>query len=102
MKYSVGKGWWVHIDEIIPKLEALGVKKIYPYQKYGTLRIDVDYETPEITEIIEKLEDKSSVICEECGEPGKERTIDDWISTLCDYCYSQRLLDRKINGKYKR
>ena len=40
----------------------------------------------QVAKIVEKYEDKSSTICEFCGQQGKLRENRAWILTLCDQC----------------
>ncbi|MFU0828931.1 MAG: hypothetical protein ACFWTJ_15615 [Lachnoclostridium sp.] len=92
MEHFVGKGWLKLIEDNIPKLEALGAKITAPaYEKYGLLRINVDNETPEVLDLLHKIEEESGHICEECGEAGEERVVNDWVRTLCDECYKTEI-----------
>lgn len=93
MEYLVGRGWWPLLDAYIPKIQQAGGRLTCPpYEKYGTLRVDVTPEPEEITLLLEELEEKSSHICEFCGEKGVEHTLkNEWVKTLCSACYAQRV-----------
>lgn len=43
----------------------------------------------EIGEIVQQFEDRSSMICEECGSAGETRTDLPWMRTLCEECYAK-------------
>lgn len=88
IKNGVRRGWWVLLDEYIPKIERTGTKVIRPaYEKYGTLRLDVDKETAEVSAILDELEEKSKSICEMCGNPATIReNRNGWLKALCDIC----------------
>lgn len=56
-------------------------------EKYGQLRIYVNDYSDEIAEILDKAEEKSATICEDCGttENVTQNTLG-WISSLCPTC----------------
>ncbi len=89
MRYTVGIGWHPLVDEGIKRLEALGVNVTECYEKYGTLRFEVDHEPPEATDILEELEERSESICEFCGAAAAEVESDGWVKTLCPVCASK-------------
>jgi hypothetical protein len=87
-KYHVGRGWWALLDEYIPRIEALGAKlDTSPYEKYGTLRVSACPYSDDIDMLIDELEDKSSKICERCGDAGGEVVKNGWTKTLCGNCH---------------
>ena len=43
----------------------------------------------DIAEIVRKYEEKSSSVCEVCGNSGKVRNDMPWIRTLCQNCYDK-------------
>lgn len=54
-------------------------------EKYGGLRIDTVYDMPKkLYDITDSYEDISIHTCQECGRPCRQRTVEDWIYTLCD------------------
>ena len=54
-------------------------------EKFGGLRFYMTGGTDEIFGLIERAEEESYAICEQCGEPGRE-TGNGWIRTLCEDC----------------
>ena len=93
-----GDGWYELIRGACTDITAAyGVKGIsvdvIPAQikeKYGTLRLYLDCDNPdmrrEVQSIIRKWEDESCSVCESCGADGTLRTNRSWIQTLCDTC----------------
>lgn len=43
-----------------------------------------------IVEIVDRYEDKSSTVCEECGQPGELRDERGYIHSLCDDCFEKK------------
>ena len=71
-------------------------------EKFGGLRFYMTMGTDEVYGLIDKAEALSRKTCEECGEPGEERS-GGWIHTLCNNCHENREEIRakrwKINDK---
>ena len=86
-KECVGKGWSKLLDSIYDNLEedtyVLQVK-----EKFGGLRFYIASGDDFIFDVIEKAENDSYKICEDCGKPGELREELSWIRTLCDDCFS--------------
>lgn len=64
----------------------------------GTIRLEEE-ETDlykEVRRVVNKWEDISYTICEECGKPGELRKDLPWIRVLCSDCYSKRLSKQKV------
>lgn len=86
---SVGEGWIGLLDEMMTELDTKGYEYEVDYikEKFGQLRIALSYigntDEHQWYDIIDKYEDKSLVICEECGKPGMLR-FGGWIRTLCN------------------
>ena len=104
--FTCGDGWYDLIDDLSAKLEAEIVKlkengtatDVLPVaaqvkEKFGGLRIYVDFATEEMYDMIDEAEKKSYTICEECGAEGKVRS-GGWIRTLCDDCDKARKVGR--------
>ena len=53
-------------------------------EKFGTLRFYYDGGDDHIHGLVRMAEAMSSVTCETCGVPGKQRS-GGWIRTLCDF-----------------
>jgi formylmethanofuran dehydrogenase subunit E len=105
-------GWFKLLDETCSKIEEINrafenpkykITAFQIKQKFGTLRVYVDYsdELIEDSEIYSEVfktindltwevESKSYKICERCGEPAEQRTFGNrYIETLCEKCYSK-------------
>jgi hypothetical protein len=112
MRFYVEDGWYGLIRNICEELMAFhydtGVQLTATEvkEKYGTLRFFalwdgslLPYNESELDsiinigfDIITKIENKSNIICEWCGNAGKTNT-DGWKKTLCDSCQ-----ERRFNG----
>lgn len=55
-------------------------------EKMGTLRVYANRETKAISEIIKEAEEKSEMICEKCGRPGRINNDKGWMVVQCDCC----------------
>ena len=79
---TCGKGWLILVDEVYDKLPThLSITQAY--QKWGILMFDINKEDQDFETFLQSIEDKSSEICEICGESGGEVTVDNWIHTRC-------------------
>lgn len=101
-----GDGWFELIKNLceeIAKLEIDGIRVAQVKEKFGGLRfyvsaypeqVDVDPKAKEkldaLYNLIDKAEEKSNEICENCGSPGSPKIDKFWIQTLCDACSGQR------------
>ena len=84
MKLAVGPGWSKLIDEVYDRLEKFPDAYVsQTKEKYGTLRIYVYGVDEETLDFIDKIEERSGTICEQCGNPGLLRE-GGWTLTLCD------------------
>lgn len=68
---------------MIPKWKEHPFEVIQVKEKFGGLRFYTNFETEEISKLIENAEDKSYITCEECGKPGQLRK-GGWLLTLCN------------------
>jgi len=103
--FECGEGWYPIIEEAFDKIEETiekmpkKEKKIFKQsfeilqvkEKLGGLRININMHTDEINKIIQDAEEKASITCEICGNPGKMRDINHWYSTNCDDCYNKKI-----------
>jgi len=64
-------------------------------EKFGGLRLYHDGGDERLCKAIMLLEHLSYTTCEECSAPGRVRTNNYWIRTLCEECHFER--QRKIN-----
>lgn len=69
-------------DKMLYKFRIMDLK-----EKYGTLRLYVNYGSKELYNIIDKYESLSSNTCIECGKP-TTHTSKGWISPYCEECAS--------------
>ncbi len=100
--WDCGPGWDPLLTELSEKLEGLienlerlvgkGVGRDFSpcasqiKEKYGTLRFYMYSETDEMSELIEEYEDRSSSICELCGQKGTLQLKCSWRMTRCTEC----------------
>jgi hypothetical protein len=89
-----GRGWNDLIYEMCSEIKKADKRKNIKFaqikEKFGLLRVYIDSSTSKIYPvIIEKYERKSATICEKCGEKGKTRNVNGWLTTLCNQCYQK-------------
>lgn len=97
--YGIGKGWYRLVREVMLAIDKYNfdhpdgdqVHIRYVKEKWGMLRIEVDSWPPEIGDLIQDVEERSSTICEECGKEGSTFDYHGWIYTLCDDCRKKLL-----------
>lgn len=112
--YDCGDGWIALIEQaktIIAKYnlkhsENEPIKLIQIKEKWGGLRLYINYYVPEITYHLRSLENKSFEICEHCGTDKNVKTeyTHGWVMTLCDECRKKELeqfykLKENLNNK---
>jgi ribosomal protein L37AE/L43A len=89
------KGWYPLIYELLDKIQAIvdsnpeykDLQVVQIKEKFGSLRMYLNYDPKEISDLIDEYERKSYVICEICGSNGVKRVNYGWYKTLCDKCY---------------
>lgn len=81
-------GWVSLIGELIDKIHGIDpdVKFAQIKEKFGGLRVYINYSTEEVYNLIHEYEDKSYTICEVCGEPGQlcKKKLGQWQKTVCE------------------
>ena len=87
--YHVGPGWHSLVNEGTRRLEAAGAKEISYKEKCGLLTFECCPCNSVAQDIIENIETRSEVICEECGKPGSQVEVRGWIKTLCQECIKE-------------
>ena len=95
--FEIGEGWMSLVIELLDKIQHLvdnnpeysGLQVIQVKEKYGSLRVYLNYYYKEIEDIIDEYEEKSCYICEVCGEKGEIRNINNWYTALCDKHYAE-------------
>jgi hypothetical protein len=107
--FTVEDGWYEIIKDLSFELEELIVnwKKWHPWsknwprasqvkEKWGVLRFYMDGNyTKKMRRLIYDVENKSSRICEECGNPGNRRDLV-CVQTLCDDCFKNAQMRESI------
>jgi hypothetical protein len=104
-----GRGWWPLLEEMHERLltidppyrlcqvkEKWGVLRVYVEDKHYVDRPDV---LDQIKAVVGEAVGESAVTCERCGEPGRLRNDEEWLSqrhyllTLCDRCVPIELVE---------
>ena len=88
--FEIGKGWMPLLIELIDKIQMLvnnnpeyaDVEILQVKEKYGSLRVYLNYYYKEIEELIQEYEEKSCYMCGECGGKGEIRNINNWYTAL--------------------
>ncbi|WP_342565408.1 hypothetical protein NST84_09860 [Paenibacillus sp. FSL R7-0345] len=94
-----GDGWYTLIYSMFEEIENLFIAgdrlvdlQVYEIkEKYGEMRVSIGSSLQEVYNIVDTYEVRSSKVCEECGEEGKIRDINGWLSVNCDSCYQKQL-----------
>ncbi|GAA1089684.1 hypothetical protein [Tsukamurella spumae] len=82
---SVGRGWRPLVEELRRDLAAVGAELIQASEKYGVLDGAIEPWSPAAQELLDAAERRSSEVCEECGQPGREVTLPSgWVKTRCE------------------
>lgn len=89
---SVGAGWKTILEKLVPDLFDLGWDGVLLQvkEKFGGLRFYVGASSEEVERRIKQAEDESYRTCEDCGAPGKVRSVG-WIKTRCDACHGKKV-----------
>lgn len=82
-------GWLQLIDPIIKKCQEENIPIFQIKEKFGGLRFYAGVGSQELQQMIDKAEEESYTICEECGKSGTRRS-EGWIRTLCADCNEKR------------
>ena len=92
-------GWFQLIYDLCTKIMELkphdGFRASQIKEKFGTLRFYVTTASDEIWDVIEKAEDESAKICEECGSRRNVTQSGGWVRTLCSNCRWLREIKRQ-------
>jgi len=89
---DTGDGWLQLIDQLSQELESTAKQVVWYAQikeKFGTLRVYLNYaasvsneKMQEVDAILDKYQELSSRVCEQCGKPGK-LVRKGWWTTAC-------------------
>jgi len=86
-----GEGWLDLVDEAYDNLPH-GIEITSVYQKYASLRFDIEPDCNEFGEYLLEIESRSESICEVCGNSGSLCTKNSWERTLCNkHCGEWRI-----------
>lgn len=107
-----GNGWLeliIPIAEYIEKYNKENPENEYPMcftqikEKWGGLRVSVNYGTKELFDMISNAEAESYNICETCGS--KEdvgEKFDGWYKTMCYECFLKMVKERNYPIRFTR
>lgn len=102
-------GWFELIKRLcedieieLNKKENINLKKSFEVvqvkEKFGGLRFYTGPTKDKIFKLIDKAEEESYHICEECGKKGVLRNVNNWYLTLCLKHYKERKLIKLRNS----
>ena len=106
--FECGDGWYNLLDDLCYKLQSYvdDFDKIEQpvagqvKEKFGGLRFYLDCGGDDyVYSLIDDAENKSSSICEDCGEPGKIQSIGYWQMCRCPICFAKAEEARKNRFK---
>ena len=90
--FPVGEGWRPLVTKLVEDIikidSTIEISQIK--EKFGTLRFYINYGNDEIFDLIEKAEQESSKICENCGTRENVTTKGSWLLTLCEKCRKEK------------
>lgn len=86
--FPVGEGWRPLVEKLAQDIACIDkdVEVSQIKEKYGTLRFYIDSGNDEVYGLIEKAEQESGKICENCGTREGVTTAGGWLLTLCGRC----------------
>lgn len=96
----VGPGWLPLLVDCMAELKSIGWDGgiLQIKEKFGVLRLYISGTTPSISEVVNRYEERSRTVCEECGDAGEMRNTGGWLSTLCEKHFADRLAARDRRG----
>lgn len=91
---SCGKGWLPLLDKMFAEIQQYCTTNniselpqvVQIKEKFGTLRVYMNNTNDVLEDIVFSYSSESISICEECGNPGEQKTYYGWIKTLCSVC----------------
>lgn len=81
--WECGTGWKRLIDPLIERADREGAKVQQIKEKFGRLRVYLDFASDELYDLIDQAEVDSAKVCELCGQPGVMMTKGGWLKTVC-------------------
>ncbi len=101
--FECGEGWHPILERLFEAISKLdkpeGFEVTQVKEKYGSLRVNTNYSTDEIDDLIDKAEEESITTCEVCGKPGKLSKKNFWYKTLCNTCGIEAGYELNIFGE---
>jgi len=103
--FDCGNGWYPLIFELLDKIQAYvdtnseykDIRVTQVKEKWGGLRVYLNFGTNEVFSLVDEYEEKSFSICEVCGAHAETREKNSWLSTLCEKHFQEWLAqDEKI------
>jgi len=90
-----GDGWFPLLLDLIGKLEAICSQQEARgkenqmvarqiKEKLGGLRFYVSNAPQEAADLVQEAEQRSTTTCDRCGGPGRIRSLEGWLTCLCD------------------
>lgn len=92
--FECGDGWYQLIHDMFQEIDDLykvqgedpmEIQILQIKEKWAELRVHLGNYIEEVDEIVQKYEEKSTSVCEVCGESGAVKG-EAWYKTLCDEC----------------
>lgn len=81
-------GWLKFIDSAFHnKPENVEITEVF--EKWGALEIRFEGECEYFERVLERINQRSTEICEICGEKGEETVVGGWVTTLCNLHYNE-------------
>ncbi len=76
--------------EIVRREKMDDYRIVQVKEKFAGLRIYSNYYTDELDNVIDKMEEEVSHICEKCGSTNGHLITRGWMSILCPDCFEEK------------
>lgn len=106
-----GPGWHPLLEPVIEyinkynqdKDEDAQIKFTQIKEKWGALCIYTNFCTDELSKLIEKAEDDSYIVCEDCGSrKDVGMRISEWRTTMCLACIRELVREKRRSYLWRR
>jgi hypothetical protein len=91
--FQCGPGWYPLIERLSADIAAIldemplaAFRVLQVKQKFGGLRFRVTGSNERILNRIATARVEAAHTCERCGRPSRIRSVDMWLTTICDSC----------------
>lgn len=81
------------ISKIVKDQKIDNFKIVQIKEKFGGLRVYCNFYTDDIDEVIDRMEEEISTICQLCGSPEGKLREDGWMVVKCDTCAAKSPYD---------